>query len=268
MFRYFLLISFAISACRVLHHDPDQAGPIQKGLPGTILLRDSLWLDRYEITNVAWREYTGWTARQYGIGSPEYRATLPDSVFWLTMHDLSTEPMHETYFRSPRYDDYPITGITYDQAVAYCRWRTERVREAICMEPTEKARMPKNFQYRLPTIAEWEYAAAAGLDLRKYPYGYEEIRIKSTRYKIIIQETLPSDTYPETTFGVPGGSGAANRLGFYDLIGNAAEMVAERGIAKGGSYAHTLAESRVTNDIRYDRPMPWLGFRCICEVKK
>lgn len=250
------------------HNHLDRPRPIQQGLPGTILLRDSLWLDRYEISNVDWREYVSWTARRYGAGSPEYRATLPDSIFWLTRSDLSTEPQHESYFREPQYNEYPVTGIGYDQAVAYCQWRTERVREAVCMSPAEKARMPKDFQYRLPTLAEWEYAAAAGLDVEKHPFGFEEIHRNSNRCKIVTKETLSAGDYPENTFGLPRGTGAPNRLGFYDLIGNAAEMVAERGIAKGGSYAHTLAESRVKSRIRYEKPMPWLGFRCICAVKK
>lgn len=265
-FRLCLLASLSLTACKTVRIADNH--PIQKGLPGTIFLRDSLWLDQDEVSNVDWREYVDWTARKYGIGSPEYRATLPDSIFWLTRSDLSTEPQHESYFREPIYDDYPVTGITFGQAVAYCQWRTERVREAVCSTPEEKARMPRYFRYRLPTASEWEYAAAAGFDPARCPFGFEEIRGKSKRYKIITKETLLPDSAPEKTFGLPRRSGESNRYGFYDLVGNAAEMIAERGIAKGGSYAHTLAESRVTSEIRYDRPMPWLGFRCICEVKK
>lgn len=268
LFRLFLFVSVALTACHSVRRNSDRPRPIQQGLPGTILLRDSLWLDRYEISNMDWREYVDWTVRKHGMGSPEYRASLPDSVFWFTRSDLSSEPLHESYFREPQYNEYPVTGITYDQAVAYCQWRTERVREAVCMGPAEKSRMPKAFYYRLPTVAEWEYAASAGFDPDKSPYGFEKIHTKSKRYKIVTKETLPPAIHPEYPFGFPRGSGAPNRYGFHDLIGNAAELVAEHGIAKGGSFAHTLEESRVNSEIRYDRPMPWLGFRCICVVKK
>lgn len=267
-FRIIALFSVAFSACNIFYRDADRPRQITEGLPGTIFLRDSLWLDRYEISNADWREYIAWTAREYGIGSAEYRASMPDSAFWFTRSDLSSEPLHESYFREPKYNEYPVTGISYEQAVAYCQWRTERVKEAVCMTPSEKAGMPKDFTYRLPTSAEWEYAASAGFDPEKSPYGFENIRTRSKQYKMVTKETPPPLAHHEYSFGFPGKTVAPNRYGFYDLIGNAAEMVAERGIAKGGSYAHKLEECRVKTGIRYDQPMPWLGFRCICVVKK
>ncbi|MCW5921487.1 MAG: SUMF1/EgtB/PvdO family nonheme iron enzyme [Saprospiraceae bacterium] len=268
LLRFTVFSWVALSACTALHNNPDHPRPIQKGLPGTIFLRDSLWLDQYELTNADWREYVGWLVRQHGTGSPEYLAALPDSAFWLTHHDLSNEPQHETYFRATRYDDYPITGISHEQAVAYCQWRTERVREAVCATPPEKTAMPQRFRYRLPSVAEWEYAATAGLNAEEHPFGYISLRDKKGHHKVVTKETLPANTDPSATFGLPRNTGSPNRYGFHNLIGNVAEMVAEQGVAKGGSYANTLEESRVKNEIRYDRAMPWLGFRCVCAVGK
>ncbi|MFM8911488.1 MAG: formylglycine-generating enzyme family protein, partial [Flammeovirgaceae bacterium] len=59
-----------------------------------------------------------------------------------------------------------------------------------------------------------------------------------------------------------------NKIGLTDMIGNVAEMVAEDGIAKGGSWAHTLDQSRIVNRQYYTKPEAWLGFRCVCEVKR
>lgn len=266
LFRLSFFVCIALASCKSFRPDLDYPRPVLAGLPGTIFLRDSLWLDQNEISNVDWREFIGWTAYKYGIGSPEYLATLPDSIFWRTRADLSTEPGHESYFREPPYNEYPVTGITYEQALAYCDWRTERVREAVCRTPEEKAKMPKGFRYRLPTVAEWEYAAGAGLDIQKHPWGFVEFSEKSKHCKAITKACLPPGANPEQTFGLPRGSGAPNRYGFSDLIGNAAEMVAERGVAKGGSYAHSLEESRVNSLVYYKKPMPWLGFRCICVI--
>lgn len=58
-----------------------------------------------------------------------------------------------------------------------------------------------------------------------------------------------------------------NRFGLTDTIGNVAEMVEEEGIAKGGSWAHTLEQSKILNRQYYTKPEAWLGFRCVCEVK-
>lgn len=59
-----------------------------------------------------------------------------------------------------------------------------------------------------------------------------------------------------------------NNLNVYDMIGNVAEMTAQKGIAKGGSWAHRLNESSISSELYYEEPTSWLGFRCICEVVK
>ena len=50
------------------------------------------------------------------------------------------------------------------------------------------------------------------------------------------------------------------------MIGNVAEMVAEEGIAKGGSWYHTYEDSKLSLDLNYTEASEWLGFRCICEM--
>jgi hypothetical protein len=57
-----------------------------------------------------------------------------------------------------------------------------------------------------------------------------------------------------------------NDMNCYNLIGNVAEMVLEKGIAKGGSWKHSIVESKIENRLIYDSPKVWLGFRCVCEV--
>ena len=58
-----------------------------------------------------------------------------------------------------------------------------------------------------------------------------------------------------------------NALGIYNMIGNASEMTATKGVAKGGSYRHTLAESSIIDRQRYEQPEALLGFRCIAVVR-
>ncbi len=57
-------------------------------------------------------------------------------------------------------------------------------------------------------------------------------------------------------------------LGLHNMIGNVSEMVSEKGISKGGSWMHLIEECRVGKDINYQRAEPWLGFRCVCVVRK
>ncbi|MEM6299611.1 MAG: hypothetical protein AAF740_13060, partial [Bacteroidota bacterium] len=63
-------------------------------------------------------------------------------------------------------------------------------------------------------------------------------------------------------------NGIENLFELKQMIGNVAELVAEEGISKGGSFWHTLEECKIKNRISYDKPKAWLGFRCVAEVKK
>ena len=91
----------------------------------------SFYMDKYEVTNIAWREYLEWNAYVFGASKPELlEALLPDTTVWRDEMAYN-EPYEEYYFRHPAYSFYPVVGVSWEQAMAYCQWRTDRVNEQL-----------------------------------------------------------------------------------------------------------------------------------------
>src|SRR5690606_14504179 len=85
----------------------------------------------------------------------------------------------DTYLEHPAYRFFPVVGISYQQAKAYCKWRTKFVTNLMHQRFPQTSQL--SYNYRLPTEAEWEIIAGAGVDLQKYPYGlYSEEIVKYT----------------------------------------------------------------------------------------
>jgi gliding motility-associated lipoprotein GldJ len=91
----------------------------------------SFYMDRTEVSNFHWLEYVYWMKRVYYKSYPHiYKKSLPDTLVW--RNPLSyREKFIDYYFRHPAYRDYPVVGVSWIQANDFCKWRTDRVNEAI-----------------------------------------------------------------------------------------------------------------------------------------
>lgn len=90
----------------------------------------TFYMDETEVSNVDWLEYMFWTRTNFPDDYEAYYNTIPDTLVW--RRPLSyNEPFVNNYLRHPAYQDYPVVGVTWEQATAYCKWRTDRVNEEI-----------------------------------------------------------------------------------------------------------------------------------------
>jgi formylglycine-generating enzyme required for sulfatase activity len=113
--------------------------------------------------------------------------------------------VERTHVKSPLESDKPMDMLTWEEAVAYCAWLTNREAAA--------GRLPKGYVYRLPTEAEWEYACRAG---STGPFGVEGELDTFMDFK--------ADIWDGTTSN-PIGQRKANPWGLYDMHGSLFEWV-------------------------------------------
>ena len=114
--------------------------------PGTVQINDTLFADMCEITNLAWQEYEFFIKSKYGALSKEHIASLPDTLCWREKISYN-EPYVIHYYRHIAYREFPVVGISFEQANAFCKWRTERVKTYLTIKKDFKN---QNFEYKLP----------------------------------------------------------------------------------------------------------------------
>ncbi|MBQ0113033.1 MAG: SUMF1/EgtB/PvdO family nonheme iron enzyme [Bacteroidales bacterium] len=171
----------------------------------------------------------------------------PDTLCWI--HDFAysyNDESTRSYFDHPRYDNYPVVGVSYVQSKAFAAWRTLQMNNYL--EKEEYARMA---DFRLPTEAEWEYAARGGVDGSPYPWGGPYVNNGRgcflANYKPL-RGAYDGDGGATT---VVVAHYAPNDFGLYDMAGNVAEWCEDAFDASTYNFAHDINQYntyRATDD--------------------
>jgi sulfatase modifying factor 1 len=223
----------------------------------------------------------------------ESTPVYPDTLVWMRDYTFSyNEPMTKKYFSHVAYDEYPVVGVTWQQAKAFCNWRTKQLNAF-----QEMIKNPGVMDYRLPTEVEWEYAARGGHQMTLYPWGSYYTRNQEgaflANFKPMRGNYVADNRKNVTTDKVA--NFIPNSYGLYDMAGNVAEWTSnaydesayqiisdfspdfqydakpddspamKRKVIRGGSWkdiAYYLEVS--TRSFEYqDSAKSYIGFRCV-----
>jgi sulfatase modifying factor 1 len=98
----------------------------------------TFYMDETEVSNNDWREYLYWLQINFPDDRELYYNAIPDTLVW--RRPLSyNEPYVDNYLRGSAFQDYPVVGVSWDQAQDYCDWRTQRMNENILREQGQLA---------------------------------------------------------------------------------------------------------------------------------
>ena len=173
----------------------------------------------------------------------------PDTLCWIRDFTYSyNEPFATTYFWHVAYDEYPVVGVNWKQATAFCIWRTMLLNNALSAA-NESTVQP----YRLPTEYEWEWAARGGLLNQKYPWGGPYTRNNQgcflANFKPL-RGNYADDGAPRSTRVA---TYEPNDYGLYDMAGNVAEWTRSAYNESTNSFIHDLNPNYLY-DARSDEP--------------
>jgi gliding motility-associated lipoprotein GldK len=229
-------------------------------------------------------------------------AVYPDSLVWMRDFSYSyNEPFTRLYFSHPSYNDYPVVGVTWKQAVAFCHWRTNS--SNFYLGKGGKRDEKIDGIYRLPTEAEWEYAARGNSKTNAmYPWGSPYTRTKEGRllanFKPGRGDYFGSDAKSDNIYTSKVQSFPENGYKLYDMAGNVAEWTSsvyyeggynfmgdfspdlqynakeedpnsmKRKVVRGGSWKDIAYNIQVsTRNYEYqDTAKSYIGFRCVLSM--
>ncbi len=254
---------------------------------------DSFYMYQHEVSN---GEYVYFLDDLKKVDTNTYKKMLPDTLVWRNKV-TNVEPYVTYYLRHPAYANYPVVGVSHEQATYYCKWLTQKYM-------SNPKRKYKKVAFDLPTVNQWYYAAAGGIARATFPWRGPNMQNSKgewlANFKVIPQNNIGKHTfdvkknngvYEQEEFFIAGTSAnvlgyssayasfyttpvvshRANNYGIYNMAGNVEEFVKEQDITKGGSwldtgyYLQNLVEEKYdsTNQVSAER-----GFRFVMNILK
>ena len=209
----------------------------------------------------------------------------PDTTVWVKDFSYSyNDPMHQDYFYHEAFTDYPVVGIKWIQAKAFCSWRTKK-KNSYLNSKKKSTTVP---YFRLATEAEWEYAARGGLNFSTFPWGGPYTTSDRGCFLANFKPSRGDYAVDGALYTMEAKSYNPNDYGLYNMAGNVSEWTNtaysensyktgstmnpnveiednHRKVIRGGSWKDVAYYLQVsTRDYEYgDSARSYIGFRTV-----
>ena len=198
---------------------------------GATVRVDSFWIDE-ESNGIQSATITRALREPKDLNTNAIICVYPDTLVWVRDFEYSfNDPLLYGYFNMPGYAEYPVVGVTWEQAHAFCHWRTHLLR-------TQGKQIAQ--AYRLPTEAEWEYAARGGRRAAMYPWGDKYARDAEGCFMANFKPYRGSYHDDTGTATMPVGKFKPNDFGLFDMAGNVAEWTASSYSSTSNAHVHDM----------------------------
>ncbi|MDA8910955.1 formylglycine-generating enzyme family protein [Crocinitomicaceae bacterium] len=179
----------------------------------------------------------------YGDTIPTRIHIYPDTLCWVREFDYSyNDPMTKNYFWHHAYDNYPVVGITWTQAKAYCDWRTKRYMDELKKKGPKTKSKYIGVKFTLPNDNQWSYASKTHIIDFNRNFGLSEKGYIGNFGNIILNSGIQVKNHRGDghfrTASVK--SYPKNEFGLYDMLGNVSEWIQENPTAKPDNFFENL----------------------------
>jgi formylglycine-generating enzyme required for sulfatase activity len=153
----------------------------------------------------------------------------PDETVWINdFNNAYNEPYMRLYFNHPGYNDYPVVGVSWEQANAFCAWRTEFLKKSLDVNVKNTIE-----PYRLPTEGEFEYAARSGKTENAYPWKSDGVTGDKGCFLGNFKPEDGNYTKDGHLITAKVASFSPNEFGLYDMAGNVSEWTSTAYLESG-----------------------------------
>ncbi|OOG70404.1 gliding motility lipoprotein GldK [Flavobacterium sp. A45] len=182
--------------------------------------------------------------RQDFIRTEEVKV-YPDTTVWIKDFAYSyNEPMHNDYFWHKAYGEYPVVGVTWSQAKAFCEWRTLYKNSYL---KSKKNHVDNVNSFRLPSEAEWEYAARGGLESATFPWGGPYTKNDRGCFLANFKPNRGDYAADQALYTVEAKSYETNGYNLYNMAGNVSEWTDSAYDANSYDFVSTMNPAVIDN---------------------